>query len=179
MAVSEEETGCETGAARTCSSLLGAPPSKRTARARSEHKKRMRAVRAQTRTLNRFATVSSGAGENARLMYVNWCTAAAAGGMRRETTGAVQERGRRWGATYQRVALLPPQLLAQELDDGLEAVRRGDLVEVLLHDGRVPHRFEAHDDWTRASSQGMGCDGPTEGTMKVDSRGGGGGESGE
>ena len=49
-------------------------------------------------------------------------------------------------STHQGVTLLPSQLLAQELDDGLEPVRGGDLVEVLLHNRGVPHRLEPYDD---------------------------------
>jgi hypothetical protein len=48
--------------------------------------------------------------------------------------------------SHQWIAGFPPNLLAQEVDDGLEAVADGDLVEVLLHDGRVPHRLEADGD---------------------------------
>ena len=43
---------------------------------------------------------------------------------------------------YQCVALFPSELLAQELDDSLEAVTCCDLVEVLLHDWCIPHCLE-------------------------------------
>jgi hypothetical protein len=46
----------------------------------------------------------------------------------------------------QRVGRLPPELLPQELDDRLEPVRRCDLVEVLLHDRRIPDGLEPNDD---------------------------------
>ena len=55
--------------------------------------------------------------------------------------------------THQWFTLLPPQLLAQELDDGLEPVRRGDLVEVLLHDRGGADGFEAYDHYKKGSME--------------------------
>ena len=46
---------------------------------------------------------------------------------------------------YQCIALFPAELLAQELDDSLEAVTCCDLVEVLLHDLCIPHCLEPDD----------------------------------
>lgn len=46
--------------------------------------------------------------------------------------------------TYQRVSLFPPQLLPQELNDGLELVRRSDLEEILFHDRCRADRLEAY-----------------------------------
>ena len=51
------------------------------------------------------------------------------------------------GQTHQRVVRLPAELLPQELDDRLEAVRRGDLVEVLLHNRCISNRFKTHNDY--------------------------------
>ena len=99
-------------------------------------------------TLNRFATVSSGAGENARLIYVNYMRR---GSKKLASTADREAKIGRW--THQRVALFPTKLLPQELDDGLEPVRRGDLVEILLHDRGIAHRLET-DDNCRTARQG-------------------------
>lgn len=85
------------------------------------------------KTLNRFDTVSSGAGENARLMYVNWDPNEHA----KPKSGV--------NATHQWVSCLPTQFLSQELNHSLKPVRRGDLVEVLLHNWRISNSFEAYD----------------------------------
>ena len=82
-----------------------------------------------------------------KLRIVRRETRARAGSTRRHTSPNRRTREeKREGDAHQRVALLPSELLAEELDDGLEAVRGGDLVEVLLHDGRVPDSLEPHDD---------------------------------
>ena len=94
-------------------------------------------------TLNRFATVSSGAGENARLIYVNYMRR---GSKKLASTTDREAKIGRW--THQRVALFPTKLFPQELDYSLESIRRGDLVEVLLHDGGVSDGLEADDNCT-------------------------------
>ena len=48
--------------------------------------------------------------------------------------------------TYQRVTLLPLQLLPQKLDDRLEAIRRCYLEEVLSHYWGVSDGLEAYND---------------------------------
>ena len=56
-------------------------------------------------------------------------------------------RGGRGGrGTHERVGGLPAELLAEKGDDGAELVACCDLVEVLLHDGRVARCLEADDD---------------------------------
>jgi hypothetical protein len=60
--------------------------------------------------------------------------------------------------SHQWIAGFPPNLLAQEVDDGLEAIADGDLVEVLLHDRGIAHRLEADGNWgvERERSQARG-----------------------
>lgn len=74
-------------------------------------------------------------------MYVNW---------------DMSERARPFStvyATHQWVSCLPTQFLSQKLDYSLKPVRRSDLVEVLLHDWRIPNSFEAYDDCSDVSQQ--------------------------
>ena len=78
--------------------------------------------------------MSSGAGEKARLIYVNWVKFA-----------TYRERICYMTYTHQRLPRFPPKLLAQELDDSLKAVGNSHPEEVLFHDWRVPDCFEAHD----------------------------------
>ena len=83
-------------------------------------------------------------------MYVNCSTDAGQSGRRFSTRGE---------QTHEWLSGLPPEFLAQELDDGLEAVRHSHLEEVLLHYGRVAHGLEAHDDWgwTHSARSGVIC----------------------
>jgi hypothetical protein len=46
---------------------------------------------------------------------------------------------------HQWLSCFPPELLAQELDYGLEVIRNGHSKEVLLHYRRVSDCLEAHD----------------------------------
>ena len=51
--------------------------------------------------------------------------------------------------------MFPSKFFSQELDDGLEPVGGGDLVEVLFHNGGIADCFESHDDY-RAAGSGRG-----------------------
>ena len=69
-------------------------------------------------------------------MYVN-CSCA-------ERQGSHFQRVKCSKGAHQRVPSFPSQFLSQELDDGLETIRRCDLVEVLLHDGGISDSLEAY-----------------------------------
>ena len=56
--------------------------------------------------------------------------------------------------THQRLSRFPVELLAQELDHSLEAVRDRHPEEVLFHYRRISDRFEAHDDCVRVKLDG-------------------------
>jgi hypothetical protein len=59
---------------------------------------------------------------------------------------STQTDGKGPSLTHQRLSRFPVELLAQELDHSLEAVRDRHPEEVLFHYRRVSDRFEAHDD---------------------------------
>ena len=84
-------------------------------------------------TLYKFATVSSGAGENAKLIYVNYleCQIWRCG------------HGK---STHQWIRSLPTQLLPQELNHSLKSVGSRNLIEILFHNRRISDRLESYDD---------------------------------
>ena len=84
-------------------------------------------------TLYRFDTVSSGAGENAKLIYVNW---------QNHLSQRNHAADSQW--THKWITSLPSKFLPQELNDSLEAIGSCYLVEVRLHDWSVSNCFEAH-----------------------------------
>jgi len=45
------------------------------------------------------------------------------------------------------IARLPPEFFPQKLDDGLEPVISGNLVEVILHDRRISNSFESNNNF--------------------------------
>ena len=77
--------------------------------------------------------------------------------MRSEAYSERPRRRRRGGGepslTHQRLSRFPVELLAQELDHGLKAVRDRHPEEVLFHYRRISDRLEAHDDCKRATNE--------------------------
>ena len=84
----------------------------------------------------RFATVSSGAGENARLIYVNL------------NISDDESLSHKYISvtTYKRFTRLPSKFFPQELYHCLKAIRSSNLVEVLLHDWRVSYGLKTYYD---------------------------------
>jgi hypothetical protein len=115
---------------RTYSLLLDAHPLRKTDRDRQHGLSES----AEQRTLNRFATVSSGAGENARFIYVN-CISHGDQNCKNDKHDS-----------YQRFTSFPPQLLSQELNHCLKSIRGRNFEEVLLHYRRISNRLKPHDD---------------------------------
>jgi hypothetical protein len=89
-------------------------------------------------TLYKFDTVSSGAGEKAKLIYVNWST-------RHHSWYVHWAHNKR---THKWITSFPSKLLPQELDHSLESIGRCNPVEVLLHDWSISDSFEADNNWS-------------------------------
>lgn len=60
-------------------------------------------------------------------------------------------RSKRPEISYKRIRRFPTELLSQKLYDGLEAIRRCDFEEVLLHDGGIPDSFKTDDNYASQS----------------------------